>query len=97
MSMTDNATTGENMSDTPQTRASHLFLVRVWAEEVTESKAEWCGKVQHVLTGKAEHFTDLDKISGLFESLMPEDGAEQLDVRSEVASPPAKPGAVRGR
>ena len=85
--MTDNTETGGNSTQRPQTRPSHLFLVRVWADKEREvddeGNAEWCGKVQHVLTGRAGHFSDLEKIAAVFTSLMPEDGAEHIDVRNE--------------
>ncbi|HST06228.1 MAG TPA: hypothetical protein VLQ48_16055 [Chloroflexia bacterium] len=35
---------------------SQLFLVRLWASEV--DGPEWCGKVQHVISGEACDFSD---------------------------------------
>ncbi len=41
-----------------QYRGTHLFTVKVWAEEVSEDHQEWRGKVQHVLSGEAHYFRD---------------------------------------
>src|SRR5207247_891843 len=84
--MADN-TKAEGSSAQSRTRDSHLFLVRLWAEEDGNGNEEWCGKVQHVLTGKAGHFANLGDMAGLVESLMPEDGAEQVDVSGETLIP----------
>ena len=48
---------------------SQLFLVRLWTEESSEggdesngdgggsdSRIEWCGKLQHVVSGQAQYF-----------------------------------------
>jgi hypothetical protein len=37
----------------PQT---HLFMVRVWVDNLGESKAEYRGKVQHVLSKEVRYF-----------------------------------------
>jgi hypothetical protein len=35
---------------------SHLFIVRVWHEELDPTEQEWRGKVQHVQSGEAHYF-----------------------------------------
>jgi hypothetical protein len=35
---------------------SHLFIVRVWHEELDPTEQEWRGKVQHVQSGEARYF-----------------------------------------
>ncbi len=37
---------------------SHLFMVRVWLEELGQGKTEWRGKVQCVASGQARYFRD---------------------------------------
>ena len=37
---------------------SHLFMVRVWTEEVDVDQVEWRGKVQRVLSGETVYFRD---------------------------------------
>jgi hypothetical protein len=40
-----------------QNQSSHLFVVRLWSEDVRDHK-EWCGRIQHVLSGEAYTFHD---------------------------------------
>jgi len=35
---------------------SQLFIMRLWQEADAEGKEQWCGKVQHVLSGQAQKF-----------------------------------------
>lgn len=37
---------------------SHLFTVRLWAEELGNGQTEWRGQVQHVLSGETRYFRD---------------------------------------
>jgi len=37
---------------------SHLFMVRVWLEDLGDGKAEWRGQVQHVLSGEVRYSRD---------------------------------------
>jgi hypothetical protein len=37
---------------------SHLFTVRLWAEELGDGQTEWRGQVQHVLSGQTRYFRD---------------------------------------
>jgi hypothetical protein len=45
------------LSDCQRSR-THLFMVRVWLEDLGEGKTEWRGKVQDVASGKARYFRD---------------------------------------
>lgn len=38
--------------------SSHLFLVRMWREDLGCGNSEWRGKVQHVLSGEARFFRE---------------------------------------
>jgi hypothetical protein len=49
-----------------QDRQSQLFTVRVWREDLGEGRAEWRGRIQHVLSGEARYFRDW---SGLAEQM----------------------------
>jgi hypothetical protein len=40
-------------------RGSHLFTIRVWAEQLSEGRAEWRGKIQHIPVGEAQYFREL--------------------------------------
>jgi hypothetical protein len=37
---------------------SHLFTVRLWAEELGNGQTEWRGQVQHVLSGETRYFRE---------------------------------------
>jgi len=37
---------------------SHLFMVRVWLEDLGDGKQEWRGKVQCVTGGEVKYFRD---------------------------------------
>ena len=34
---------------------SHLFTLRVWAEEIGDNQQEWRGKLQHVPSGETRY------------------------------------------
>ncbi len=38
--------------------SSHLFMVRVWLEELGNDHSEWRGKVQYVPTGEVHYFRE---------------------------------------
>lgn len=35
---------------------SHLFLVRIWLEELGQDEQEWRGRAQNIATGEALYF-----------------------------------------
>ena len=37
---------------------SHLFVLRMWQENLGQDQLEWRGKVQHVTSGEAHYFRD---------------------------------------
>ena len=37
---------------------SQLFTLRVWREELGESRTEWRGQIQHVASGETHYFRD---------------------------------------
>jgi hypothetical protein len=67
-------------------RGSHLFLVRLWSEEmeklgelgeVGDQKGwEWRGRVQHVLSGEAHTFHDWPTLIRLLLEMAETDGIE---------------------
>ena len=44
-------------NDMPYPR-SHLFMVRVWLEDLGDGKAERRGQVKHVMSGEVRYFRD---------------------------------------
>lgn len=51
---------------------SHLFLVRLWSEKSAEGDTVWCGKVQHVLKGRAAQFRDWPALMDIFVEMLPD-------------------------
>ncbi len=45
------------MGDVQRPR-THLFLVRVWQEDLGDGKIEWRGQVKHVMSGEVRYFRD---------------------------------------
>ncbi len=49
---------------------SHLFTLRVWAEDVGNGRSEIRGVLKHILTGETHHFRDWHTLSQLLESFV---------------------------
>ncbi len=49
---------------------SHLFLVRLWVEEKGNEQAEWCGKVQQVVSGEAHDFHNCTMLVDLLQVMI---------------------------
>ncbi len=47
-----------HMDETPS-RPQHLFVVRMWAETVGPTPAQWRGSVEHISTGQKFYFTSM--------------------------------------
>ncbi|HKP53058.1 MAG TPA: hypothetical protein VJ183_10430 [Chloroflexia bacterium] len=67
--------------------ASQLFLVRLWPDEA--DSAEWRGKVQHVMSGKASDFCDWPMLVAHLQAMLPHghEGQSQDDAgdKGEIA------------
>lgn len=37
---------------------SHLFIVRVWVQDLGDGKTEWRGQVKHVMSGEVRYFRE---------------------------------------
>jgi hypothetical protein len=76
----------KNDADRP-THSSHLFMLRLWLEDLGGGQADWRGKVQHVNSGEVRYFRDWPTLEAFVEGLLsridPEgprpDGREQSD------------------
>jgi hypothetical protein len=64
-----------------QRQHSHLFTVRLWAEDLGDGQAEWRGKVEHVTSGEAHYFRDWSGLVAMLVAMLP-------DV--QIARPPAR-------
>jgi hypothetical protein len=49
---------------------SHLFLVRLWREDLGEGQMEWRGKVQHALSGEVRYFRDWPTLTALLLTML---------------------------
>ena len=62
------------MNSRSEQSQSDLFLVRVWpaqgAQEMRDHEAAWHGRVQHVLTGEAHSFENLNILVSKLEGMM---------------------------
>jgi hypothetical protein len=54
----------------PPARRSHLFMLRLWPEDVGSGQTDWRGKVQHVNSGEAQYFRDWATLEAFVEGLL---------------------------
>jgi hypothetical protein len=52
-------------------RHSHLFTVRLWAEDRGQGRLEWRGQVQHILSGETHYFRDWAVLVDLLLRMLP--------------------------
>jgi len=58
-----------NDADRPAQR-SHLFMLRLWPEDLGSGQTDWRGKVQHVDSGEARYFRDWPTLEAFVEGLL---------------------------
>lgn len=51
-------------------QGSHLFVVRLWPEDVGEGLIDWRGKVQHVNSGEVRYFRDWPTLEVFVDKLL---------------------------
>ncbi len=57
---------------------THLFMVRIWLEDLGGGKAEWRGQVKHVLSGEVRYFREWPMLVKILqEALLNDAGDEQ--------------------
>jgi hypothetical protein len=75
------------MDETHRYHSSHLFTVRLWAEDLGSGQAEWRGRVQHVSSGEARYFRDWPTLVALLLAML-----RQGETRHDAeATAPAAP------
>lgn len=58
-------------SDADQSsQSSHLFMLRLWLEDLGSGQTDWRGKVQHVNSGEARYFRDWPTLEAFMEGLL---------------------------
>lgn len=58
-----------NDADQPAPR-SHLFMLRLWLEDMGSGQADWRGSVQHVNSGEVRYFRDWPTLEAFVEGLL---------------------------
>lgn len=64
------------MSMRRELRRSDLFLVRFWAGDKGDGRAEWHGKVQRTVTGETSYFHDWPELVEVLSVLLSPNGAD---------------------
>jgi hypothetical protein len=71
-----------------QPEVSNLFLVRVWVEKTGDGRAEWRGKVQHVVSGEARPFNGCAALEAamheMLEMLQPDPARANEEGREDI-------------
>jgi hypothetical protein len=57
----------------------HLFMVRMWPEDLGGGRTDWRGKVQHVNSGEARCFRDWPALEAFLEGLLRRTNPEEPD------------------
>ncbi len=71
-----------------QSSSTHLFMVRVWLEDLGDGKTEWRGKVQHVLSKEVRYFRGWPMLITVLHELIHQLGGVMKDY-SKRGSPDA--------
>jgi len=66
----------DNSEADPPAHGSHLFMLRIWPEELGHGQTEWRAKVQHVSSGEARYFRDWPALEAFVEGLLWGGGSE---------------------
>ena len=69
-----------------QSPRSHLFTVRVWAEELGACQTEWRGRVQHVTSGEMHYFRDWATLVSLLTAMLPDTDAARSAAQHDPQS-----------
>lgn len=71
---------------------SHLFTVRLWAENIGHDQTEWRGRVQHVPSGEAYYFRDWPTLVAHLLKMLPRTETQPEASRAIERSKPADNG-----
>jgi hypothetical protein len=65
--------TNKNGADQPPSN-THVFMLRMWQEDLGGGQTDWRGKVQHVESGEARYFRDWATLQAFVEGLLGSQG-----------------------
>jgi hypothetical protein len=66
--MRDDPDKGTDTGSSPAT--SHLFLVRLWREDLGSDQREWRGRVQHILSGQVRYFREWSALVTILQKMI---------------------------
>ena len=70
----------------PLPHNSHLFMLRMWPEEMGSGQTDWRGKVQHVNSGEARYFRDWPTLEAFVEGLICRNDEEESRAGKDEAA-----------
>ena len=75
----------KNDPDQPR-QNSHLFMLRMWLEDLGNGQTDWRGKVQHVNSSEVRYFRDWSTLEAFVEELLYQSGpkGKQADGMEET-------------
>lgn len=71
------------MDEQPRPPRSHFFTLRLWRVEADSGRAEWRGKLQHVLSGESRYFQSWPALVTCLSALLSEQRREQRGAGDE--------------
>jgi hypothetical protein len=63
-----------NESSTPLT---HLFVIRVWAQDIEDGRTEWRGRVQYIPSGEVHYFREWADMLSIVQHMLRNDGRDE--------------------
>ncbi len=58
---------------------THLFMVRVWQEDLGDGKIEWRGQVKHVMSGEVRYFRDWETMVAHLREMLEQASAQRAE------------------
>jgi hypothetical protein len=52
----------------PLPNRSHLFVLRIWFEDLGKGKSDWRGKIQYIDNGEMKYFRDWPTLQAFLEN-----------------------------
>ena len=64
---------------------THLFLLRLWREELAQGQGEWRGQMTSLANGEVRYFRSPETLYKILLTMLPDDssGMDALDSRGE--------------
>jgi hypothetical protein len=56
---------------------THLFVIRIWAQDIEDGRQEWRGRVQHVPSGEVHYFREWADMLAIVRHMLPEMGGDE--------------------